>query len=81
MTDDPYLSLKALSTYAGLSVRTLRDYLADPIRPLPCYRPGGKILVRKSEFDGWMARHRSVGPAGLDGIVDSVIGPSRVRRS
>jgi len=77
---DPYLTLKTLSGYSGLSVRTLRDYIHDPIQPLPSYQPGGKILVRRSEFDGWMARHRRVGPTGLDGIVDAVIGPSRVRR-
>ena len=49
---DPYLTLRALSTYSGLSVRKLRDYLTDPVHPLPCYRLGGKVLVRRSEFDG-----------------------------
>ena len=30
---DAYLPLKMLAAYAGLSVRTLRGYLSDPIGP------------------------------------------------
>lgn len=77
---DPWLPLRALAGYSGLSVRTLRDYINDPLRALPCYRIGGKVLVRRGEFDGWMAQHRRVGPRGMDEIVDAVIGPSRARR-
>jgi len=45
-TLDPYLSLRALSSYCGLSVRKLRDYIdLGPQDALPCYRvgAGGKI--------------------------------------
>ena len=49
--DDRYLSLRSLATYAGLSIRTLRGYLGRRHAPLPHYRIGGKILVRRSEFD------------------------------
>ena len=55
---DGYLSLKTLSAYSGLSVRTLREYLIHPSRPLPHYRPGAKILVKRSEFDGWITTFR-----------------------
>ena len=59
---DPYLSLRALAIYSGLSVRTLRKALADSVHPLPHYRPGGgKVLVRRSEFDRWMSRFRREG--------------------
>jgi excisionase family DNA binding protein len=70
---DPFLSLRALATYAGLSVRTLREYLDHPSRPLPHYRVGGKILVRRSEFDAWIASHRRVGLADVAGIVNDVL--------
>jgi excisionase family DNA binding protein len=62
---DPYLSLRALSGYCGLSVRTLRDHLSDSAHPLPCYRVGGKVLVRRSEFDAWVSafRNRASAPA------------------
>jgi hypothetical protein len=66
---DPFLSLKALAAYSGLGVRMLRTYLTDLTHPLPCYRVGGKILVRRSEFDGWIARHRQVGRSDVDRLV------------
>ena len=67
---DPYLSLKALAKYSGCSVRWLRDRLTDPHHPLPRYRlPSGKILVRRSEFDAWIARYRQVGDPQVDRIV------------
>ena len=60
---DPYLGLRALSTYSGCSVRWLRDRLTDVAHPLPCFRlPGGKILVRRSDFDGWIAAYRTIWP-------------------
>ena len=68
-----YLPLRDLSVYAGLSVRTLRMYLSDPIRPLLHYRIGGKILVRKSDYDAWASSFRVVDPAGLGHIVDDVM--------
>jgi hypothetical protein len=64
---DPYLTLTALAAYAGVSVRQLREYLVNPPLPrdagaplpppLPHYRLAGRILVRRSEFDRWMAAY------------------------
>jgi helix-turn-helix protein len=63
---DPFLSLKALAAYSGLSVRTLRTYLElAPDEALPCYRLPGKILVRRSEFDAWIARYQARGRPSL----------------
>ena len=73
MTLDPFLSLRALASYACVSVRKLREHLDDPTHPLPHYRIGGKIVVRRSEFDAWMAAYRQVGQADVGGIVDSVM--------
>jgi len=73
---DPYLTLKAAAEYGGVSVRWLRAALTDPVRPLPCYRPGGKggkVLVRRSDFDAWMAQFRAVGDVDLDAIVNEVL--------
>lgn len=58
---DPYLSLGALSDYASISVRQLRNLIASPIHPLPHYRLRSRILVRKGEFDAWASQHRHVG--------------------
>ena len=64
---DPYLSLTALAEYSGLSVRTLRAFLSriPPAQALPCYRVGGKILVRRSDFDAYMLQYRTQGRPAL----------------
>src|SRR5712692_3662109 len=63
---DPFLSLRALADYSGLSVRTLRGYIDGlPDEALPCYRVNGKILVRRSEFDAWIGQFRSRGRPSL----------------
>ncbi len=76
---DPFLSLRGLAAYCGLSVRTLRGHLTDPRRPLPCYRIGGKILVRRSEFDAWLGQYRQVGPPTVEQIVAEVFTGKRGR--
>ncbi len=58
---DPYLSLGALSDYASISVRQLRNLIVDPARPLPHHKIGGRVLVRRSDFDQWASQHRRVG--------------------
>lgn len=71
---DGYLSVRSLSAYAGVSVRTIRKLLVRPHRPLPHYRIGGRILVRRSEFDAWTAEFRIVRPAlDLNTVVDDVV--------
>lgn len=75
---DPYLSLRALATYSGCSVRWLRDRLTDLHHPLPHYRlPGGKALVRRSDFDAWLARYRRVGDPAVEQVVADVLGSLR----
>ena len=56
---DPFLSMNGLAAYSSLSRRTLQNLLGDPLDPLPSYRVGGKLLVRRSEFDAWMSRRRN----------------------
>ena len=59
---DEYLTLAQLEAYSKISGRQLRNYLAlPPGQALPCYRPGRKVLVRRSEFDTWLARYRQRG--------------------
>jgi|RhiMetdeSRZDD1v2_1073273.scaffolds.fasta_scaffold289955_1 excisionase family DNA binding protein len=70
---DPFLSLRALSAYSGLSVRKLREYLDDPAHPLPAYRVGGKILVRRSEFDAWVAQYREERRRDVGRVVEDVL--------
>ena len=70
-----WISLRRLREYADVSERTIRGWIHSPVDPLPTVRVAGKILVRRSEFDTWLARHR-VKPlenVDIDGIVKDVL--------
>jgi hypothetical protein len=69
---DPYLSLKALAAYSCLSIRTLRSYLSQALNALPHYRIASKILVRKSDFDAWIAQYRRAGSQDIMKIADEL---------
>ena len=68
-----YLTLEDLRDYSGISVRKLRDFVTDPVHPLPHHRADGKVRVRRSDFDAWMARHRRVGREDLTALVNEVM--------
>jgi len=73
-----YLDLKALAIYASCSIRWLRARLADKYHPLPHYRIGWKLLVKREEFDVWISQYRvSRPPDELSHIVDSVVAQVR----
>lgn len=65
-----YFDLKTLSKYACISVGSLRDYIRDG--DLPAYRLKGKVLVKRSVFDDWIAAHPF--ETNIDDITDSVMG-------
>jgi excisionase family DNA binding protein len=73
--DREWLSLRELAEYAGVGERTLRRWLRRENDALPAVRVGGKILVRKSQFDEWLEHHRfQPGPAiDLDGIANGLL--------
>mgnify|MGYP000104790941 CR=1 FL=1 len=69
-----YLDLRALAVYSSSSVRWLRDRINDTTAPLPYHRVGGKILIRKEDFDDWISRFRTTHAAtGLETLVDDVM--------
>jgi hypothetical protein len=67
---DPFLPLRALAAYSGLSVRMLRTLLTQD---LPHYKIGTKVLVRRGEYDAWAARYRRVGRPDVARVVDDVL--------
>ena len=71
---DPFLPLKAAADYSGLRVSTLRRAITDPeaARRLPAYLVAGQYLLRRSELDAWITRHRVTGP-DLGRIVDDLL--------
>ena len=74
VVNDCYLPLRALASYSGLCVRTLRGYLSHVARPLPHYRVGGKVLVKRSEFDAWVSAFRVEESPRVDAIVAEIVG-------
>ncbi len=69
-----FFNLRKLASYSSCSVRWLRDRLVDRVQPLPHYRIGGKVLVKREEFDKWMMAHRVGSPTSqLKEIVESVV--------
>jgi excisionase family DNA binding protein len=74
-TDREWMSLRQLTRYAAVSERTLRAWVHAPLDALPAVRLGGKILVRRREFDVWLENRRVKPLAGvdLDGIVKDIL--------
>jgi len=69
------LTIRQLVSYSTLSERTLRGYLKRRVQPLPHYRVEKKILIRRSEFDGWLANFRRAdGGDGINNMVEEILG-------
>ncbi len=74
------LTIGQLVAYSGLGERTLRGYLHRRVQPLPHYRVAKKILIRRSEFDGWLDRFRRAADGDdvgrvVDEILSGLTGP------
>ncbi len=68
---DQLFDLRGLAAYSSLSVSSLRSHIkCDGLR---AYQVHGKMLIRKSEFDTWLARFRVNRSQDLDEIADEVL--------
>ena len=70
-----WLSLRGLGEYAQVSERTLRSWIHAGVDSLPAVKIGGKVLVRREEFDSWLERHKitPLESVQVDGIVREVL--------
>jgi excisionase family DNA binding protein len=68
---DRYLDLQRLSEYSSVAVPTLREHLRRGT--LPHFKLRGKILVKRSEFDGWIQQFRVDKRDELEGLVEEAI--------
>jgi hypothetical protein len=73
ISDGTFLCLKRLALYSSRSVRSLRQSLTDRGRPLPHYKIGGKIFVRRSDYDAWAERFRVQSKPVVTDLVDDVL--------
>ena len=74
-----WLDLREVTEYASVSARTVRSWIHARVSPLPAVRVAGKTLVRRSELDGWLDRHRikPLASIDVDAIVNEVLSQSR----
>jgi excisionase family DNA binding protein len=74
-----WMDLKAVQRYASVSERTVREWIHQPINPLPAAQVEKKILIKRSTFDRWLESHpvRS-NEIDIDGLVAEVV--NEVRR-
>jgi hypothetical protein len=75
--NDNFLSLSVLAKASSLSTKTLRAYLSDPIHALPHYRPGGKVIVRWSEFLLWLQRYKGCAEVDIDTVMQEIVNDLR----
>ena len=70
-----WLDLRALIEYACVSERTARGWIHRAIDPLPAYQVDRKLLIKRSEFDAWLAQHgvRRDVTMDLDQVVQDVL--------
>lgn len=70
-----YLTMKALSAYSGLSVRTLRTHVNSLTNPLPAFKIGGALRIRRTDFDAWVEQFRvKVEQIDIDAVVNDLLG-------
>ena len=68
---DQFFDLRGLSAYSALAVGTLRHHIRAG--GLPCFRVGGKLLVKQSEFEAWLESFRLNKKQNLDTLADDVL--------
>ncbi len=72
-----WMDIRALTQYAAISPRTVREWVHRPTNPLPAAQVGGKLLIRRTVFDEWMTKHLVRENASVDAIVNEVMADLR----
>ena len=66
-----WMDLRALTKYAAVSERTIREWIHRQPNPLPAVQVGKKILIHRQEFDRWLGAHplRPAEAIDVDGVI------------
>ncbi len=67
-----WLSIRQIVENMDVGERTVRSWIYGPVDPLPAYKVGGKVFVRKAELDSYLARHKIEPLESID--VDAIVG-------
>ena len=70
-TEPSYMDLKGASAYSAMSVPALRNHIASG--SLPCFKVGGKWLIKVSELDAWIEGFRVNNASDCTSIIDDIM--------
>jgi excisionase family DNA binding protein len=71
--DCEYFSVKDLAAYSGISERTLWGLIRQITNPIPNFRIGRLVRVKRAEFDNWMEKTcRNDTAQKMEQIVDEI---------
>jgi excisionase family DNA binding protein len=68
-----YLTVNQAAEYLSVSQRTIRNLLVEVVNPLPHFRKGRMIRIRRSELDRWIEAYRAVNYTDVDKVIDDVL--------
>lgn len=71
-----YFSVSEAANYIGISERLIRDFLKDPLCPIPYYRIGsaGRLIrLKKSDIEKWLENFKSTCDINIDEIVNALM--------
>jgi excisionase family DNA binding protein len=75
-SDPEWMDLKSVQKYVEASERTIRDWIHNPVNPLPAVQVQyGKILIKRSKLDSWLEQHpiQPINSLDVDAIADEVL--------
>jgi len=68
-----YLTIKSAANYLSMSERTVHTLLKDWVDPIPHFRRGRLIRIKRSDLDEWMRRHLEADNSEINNIVDGIL--------
>jgi excisionase family DNA binding protein len=68
-----WLDLRAVTQYASVSARTVREWIHRTNNPLPAAQVGNKLLISRTVFNNWLAGHTVQLLQSVTAIVEDVM--------
>jgi len=68
-----WLDLRALTQFASVSPRTIREWIHRTNNPLPATQVGNKLLISRTVFNDWLAGHTVQPRQSVTAIVEDVM--------
>jgi excisionase family DNA binding protein len=73
LVTEGYFTVTQAASYLSMSERTVRSLLTDVVNPIPYFKKGRLIRIRRTELDRWIETYRAVNLFNIDEVVDDVL--------